>query len=279
MKTAIAVMGWNRADHLANLLTSLERNGSKHDLWIFIDGPRAGCSNEQRQRVNQCVELADLEPTANVVTAYMNGGPSKSLLSQMDYLFSKGYARVIQFCDDLLLSPHYVANVDHMLDVFEKDQRVGAVSAFGSRKHPDHDPYLDCYTSMANMIGMATWHDRWQQYAEEAGRLCLEAKEGWEDKRKLFEEMYGSGIPQDISLSCDGLLYCSMLKRNQMPVSTVANCLRHVGVHGEFTTPVTYKNLGWSEMPFCKEKIKIKHPGKSFFEDAIPKLKQQYGIS
>lgn len=271
-------MAWNRSDHLANLLTSLDKNSHKHDVWIFIDGPRCGCTNEQRNAINRCVALAEAENTAYVVSSFTNAGPSKALLSQFDFLFAKGYHRVIQFCDDLILSPEYIGNVDHMLNIFEKDTRVGAVSAFGARQHPNHDPYLNCYTSMANMIGMGIWYDRWQQYAHEAGRLCLEGKEGWDDKRRLFEEMYGSAIPKDMSLSCDGLLYCSMLKRNQMPVSTVANCLKHVGVHGEFTTPVTYENLGWGRLPFCKDKIRIKHPGKSFFDDAIPKLKQQYGI-
>lgn len=279
MKTAIAVMAWNRVDHLAGVLTSLELNQHKHDLWVFVDGPRCGCSNKLRNSIQQNIDLASLEDAANVITSFTNAGPSKALLSQMDFLFAKGYHRVIQFCDDLILSKEYIGNVDHMLDVFEKDNRVGAVSAFGSRQHPDHDPYVNCYTSMANMIGMGMWHDRWQQYAEESGRLCMEGKEGWDDKRRLFEELFGPNIPKSLSLSCDGLLYCSMLKRGQMPVSTVANCLKHVGVDGEFTTPVTYENLGWGRMPFYEGKIRSKHPGDSFFNDAIPKLKQQYGIA
>lgn len=279
MRTALAVMAWNRVDHLGKILTSIDENNHKHDLWVFIDGPRVGASPQSRQSIKDNIALAKLESTAEVVYSYSNAGPSTSLLSQIDYLFSIGYGRVIQFCDDLDLSSEYIGNVDYMLDQFEKDQRVGAVSAFGSRKDPEHDPYLDCYTSMANMIGMGIWADRWQQCVSEVAQFCKLGHESWTEKRQLFENLYGKGINPELSLSCDGLLYCSMLKRGQMPVSTVANCLRHVGEEGEFTDKKVYEELGWGKMPFHKGKVRNKKPDKSFFEVAIPQLKQQYGIA
>ena len=280
MKTAIAIMAWNRHKHLSAVLTSLERTGHHHDVWIFIDGAPAGCSGELRSEIKANVDLAELECEARVVTSFTNAGASKALLSQMDFLFrEKGYARVIQLCDDLELSPYYIHNVDHMLNVFEKDQRVGAVSAFGSRFHPHHDPYLNCYTSMANMIGVGMWHDRWEQCTEEVHRYCEIGKESIPEKQQLFKELYGQRIKDDMSFSCDGLLYCSMLKRGQMPVSTVANCLKHVGVDGAYTTPVIYDQLGWAKMPYHEGKVEIPHPGNAFFADAIPKLLEVYQMS
>lgn len=273
MKTAIAVQAYNRPDELKITLDSLKANKSKHDVWIWVDGPNPKANEETVSKVSQSLDVARKYRGASVSAGMVNNGANTSLLMQMDYLFNvRKYDAVIQLCDDLMLSPNYIANVDTMLSMFQGDQRVGMVSAMGARQKEEHDQHLNCLTSISYQIGIATWSDRWLRWRRHVGMFVEKSSRDDYDGMREIVEKFGANTSVT-GVSCDALLYSIMLWEDSIPVSTVANCLKNIGPVGAFSNEDTYEDQGWSKMPFYQDLIKVDYPEDKFFIEALETLR------
>ena len=274
MRTAIAVQAYNRPDHLKVTLDSLVKNRTRNDVWVWVDAPANNADQATQDLVMSCYNVASSYKGFRTSACMTNLGANVALLMQVDYLFSVAkYDAVIQLCDDLILSPNYIRNVEKMLKVFNGDQRVGMVSAMGSRPKGEHDQYLDCYTTMSYQIGIATWKDRWARWRRHVQSFVDRCSNGDANGMKGLVERFGANV--DVTgYSCDALLYALMLFEETIPVSTVANCLKNIGQEGACSTVEMYNSQGWDSMPFYEGEVNASYPAFNFFTDALIKLRQ-----
>lgn len=160
MKAPIIIFGFNRPHSLFRLIESLRTNPTYNDreIFVYIDGHR---NEEEKENVDQVEDIA-LKLTKNVVRSKTNKGLARSVIDGISEVISK-YGRVIVLEDDLVLMPGCLNYMDEALNIYESDQRIFSVCAYGLKvkrpKNYNGDVYLGIRSSS---WGWATWKDRWQ---------------------------------------------------------------------------------------------------------------------
>ncbi len=160
MKTPIVIFGFNRPLSMGRLIDSIKTNPTYNDreIFVYIDGHR---TDEEKIKVDQ-VEKLGRTLTPNVIRAKTNKGLARSVIDGISEVISK-FGRVIVLEDDLVLMPGCLNYMDEALDIYESDQRIFSICAYGLKiKRPKNytsDVYLNVRSSS---WGWATWKDRWQ---------------------------------------------------------------------------------------------------------------------
>ena len=169
MKTAVAIFGFNRKDHIENLFKSiLETNDfSDLDFFIFIDGPR---NDNDLLKVNEVLTfLADnksISFTEKLISP-QNKGLASSIISGVTGLFDRGYDSLIVLEDDLILSKDYFSFMKACLTKYQNDPDIYSASGYNypsSRlKIPESYPYDIYFSYRPHSWGWGTWKEKWSQ--------------------------------------------------------------------------------------------------------------------
>ena len=146
MKRAIALLAWNRPDYQLQVFESV-KNAAREgwDVHIFIDGllsvDRSVLAEESIDKWRQAVCIAkDCFPDASISVNSTNLGCSVQWTGVMSTMFDTlGYEEVCFIEDDLVVTPDYFLNCEHLSDVFKGRDDVGLWSCFGQSENPIHD--------------------------------------------------------------------------------------------------------------------------------------------
>jgi hypothetical protein len=200
---ALAIFAYNRPQHLARCLASLELNHGlmNLDIHFFIDGPKSDNDKQKLIHVNKIIEaFAERHSNCTVHFAKTNQGLRKSVILGLQSIFSK-YSSMIMVEDDLILSSDFLEYMTHLLETFAGDPRIGSISGFReSRFHPCIKKDL-LAARRHSCWGWATWRDRWNEISwvevvddmQFSRDLQLLGTIGW-DLKKIYIEQHKGNI-------------------------------------------------------------------------------------
>ncbi len=164
----IVVFGYNRADMLKNLFTSLEKNENveKMDLFIFLDipdrkKPRDIPLSEEVIAYVSAYQAVSKFKNVEIEVAKQHKGLADSIISGVTKIINQ-YGKVIVLEDDLEVSDDFLDYMQRGLDFYEKDKRIWSVAAHTPELKRlqlyQHDVFL---TMWAESLGWGTWKNRW----------------------------------------------------------------------------------------------------------------------
>jgi hypothetical protein len=286
LKKAIVLMAYNRPDYFIQTCLSVKPQVTDEDVIIFLDGAVNTEKGESSARNAKLVERSraialEVFPKARIYQNSVNAGCGLQWAAMLSTVFDfLHYDEIIAIEDDLVLSSHYIGTVNKMLYKFKDDFRVGVVSAISERTKEEHDPYLDCLTTCGHLWGIGIWKSRWAMWRDDMAKWSsVFHKHKESDIQKVIDHIRSLGGKKSEGAVNDSMLYNIMLKNNQTPVSTVANCARYIGKTGAHGTEEYYDERGFSEIPLHEGPVYYNEPDGEFFKDAQKSLKEIYGFN
>lgn len=160
----VLIIGFNRPQHLQVLLNRLANLGVD-DLYVAIDGPR---NPEEELLVAECREMVrDIDWASRVHTNFQktNLGCGLGVTTAITWFFDN-VERGIILEDDIVPHPTFFDFCSELLDRYENDDRVFAVS--GCNLVPPEgleDPEAAYrFAQITHVWGWATWRRAWQQH-------------------------------------------------------------------------------------------------------------------
>ena len=244
MTEAVLVMAFNRPDHLGTLLERL-REVEPSRVYLAVDGARPDREGEA-ERVQACRDLAaTIEWPCEVHTLFQdtNLGCGLGVTTAITWFFSHEERGII-LEDDIIPDPSFFVFCTELLDRYEHDGRVFAVSGCNfvpaeGLSHPDQ-PYR--FSRVPHIWGWATWRRSWSLHrldiADWRGRLPLS---------RLWREV-GHSIPGTVYWAStfellarkqvdtwDGQLVLAAMASGQLTATTNVNLVSNIGF-GESAT-------------------------------------------
>lgn len=160
----VLVIGFNRPEHLGQVLQRLREVGVAN-LYVAIDGPR---DSRDEEVVRQCRQLiTDIDWVPNLTTLFQeaNLGCGEGVSAAITWFFDN-VDRGIILEDDIVPTPSFFDFCTELLDRYENDERVFAVS--GCNLVPAEaleDPDASYrFAQITHVWGWATWKRSWRQH-------------------------------------------------------------------------------------------------------------------
>jgi len=244
-------MAFNRPDHLRILLMRL-REVQPTRLYVSIDGPRTTRPGEADQ-VMACRNLvAGIDWPCEVRTNYQddNLGCGLGVSTAISWFFSHEERGII-LEDDIIPDPSFFPYCTELLDRYEHDERVFAISGCNfvppeAQGHPER-PYR--FSQVPHIWGWATWRRSWQQH-----RLDIA---GWRTQlppTKLWARA-GHSLPASIYWAStfellarkevdtwDGQLVLASMVSGQLTATSNVNLIENIGFGETATHTVEDRN-------------------------------------
>ena len=241
---AILVIAFNRPDHLAQVIDRL-REVEPEKLYVAIDGPRADRVDEA-DRVEACRELvATVDWSCQVRTLFHeeNLGCGRGVSSAITWFFEHE-PRGIILEDDIVPDPSFFPFCEDLLDRYEDDKRVFAIS--GCNFVPPEGltdptaPYR--FSQVPHIWGWATWRRSWAHHDLDISdwRERLSPWQLWGTVGKSVPgTVYWTGTfellgRQEVD-TWDGQLVLAAMESGQLTATSNINLIRNVGFDAEAT--------------------------------------------
>lgn len=167
----IALFVYNRPEHTKKTLETLKQNvlSESSRLFIFADGPKEGCRQEQIERIAKVREIIRSDRWCGEVNIYespVNRGLGESVRAGVTQILSQ-FGKIIVLEDDLLTSKGFLSYMNKALDFYQKYPAVFSIGGYTYPKEkmriPEDYPF-DTYVCLRNCSwGWATWKDRWDK--------------------------------------------------------------------------------------------------------------------
>ena len=159
----IVVMSFNRPEYLVQVLDSLMAQAGcgidSRPVYLFQDGLRNPFSNRahgKQELIEESVEaFVRRVPHGTVMASPHNLGVALNFERAERFVFEELAAPSAIFLeDDMVLSPHYIATMERLLEAHADDARVGYVAAYG-------DYTLPLAEQVKNISGLLAMHHNW----------------------------------------------------------------------------------------------------------------------
>lgn len=284
MSPPIAVMSFNRPDLLAEVLGSLKTQTIKVEpstIHLFQDGAPSKSNNELQMK---CVDVfRSIFPEGNIHFSEVNLGVALNFERAETLFFDKlktDYA--IFFEDDLVLSPHYLAALDQMIQFALQDDRIAYVSAYGNHKAPlaDQQARAGDTIPMGHKWGFALTRRQWlrqkpiiDKYLDIVRQRPYSGRDN-QAIRALFESLgYTSpGTSQDAAKDVASLVL------GTTKLNTFACFGKNVGAVGLHSNPEFYEKEGFGKTELLDREPQINRPSSDFINYLIRAQRRQLGV-
>jgi hypothetical protein len=184
----VLLVAFNRPHRLSALLDRL-RAVAPARVYLAVDGPRRDVAGEAELVAETRGLATAIDWTSDVRTLFRddNQGCGRGVSGAIDWFFTSE-ERGIVLEDDLLPEPSFFSFCQELLERYEDDRRVWAVSGCNFVP-PEHIGGAASYrfASYPHVWGWATWRRAWQLY-----RYDLR---GWRTGSSLHQVWRGSGSP------------------------------------------------------------------------------------
>ncbi|MCX6181894.1 MAG: glycosyltransferase family 2 protein [Bacteroidetes bacterium] len=186
----IVLFVYNRPEHTQKTLDFLSKNllAEKSTLYIYCDGPKENCSDENLSKINQVramVKSVKCFGKVTIVEQIENRGLAESIICGVDEILEK-HGKIIVLEDDIQTSKYFLQFMNEALTMYENEEKVlsiGACNFFANdASTPDtfFIPIPDCW-------GWATWRNRWKLFERDGKKLLQQLQEkDLMDKFNLF---------------------------------------------------------------------------------------------
>lgn len=161
----IVVFGFNRPEHMENMLESLCKNPESEDSKVifFIDG----YDNKNDELINKTIEVAKKDwgffnKTINI--RERNYGCKFNIIEGVTEVL-KNYESVIVLEDDLILGENFLNYMNTSIEKYQSSDSVWAVSGWG---HPQliNMKSGSSFSSLTSPWGWGTWKNNWNIFIE-----------------------------------------------------------------------------------------------------------------
>jgi hypothetical protein len=244
VREPVLVMAFNRPDHLSVLMERL-REVQPSQLFVAVDGPRPAREGEA-ERVQACRDLvATVDWPCEVHTLFQesNLGCGQGVTTAITWFFEH-VERGIILEDDIIPDPSFFPYCEELLERYENDERVFAISGCNlvppeSQSHPD-EPYR--FSQVPHIWGWATWRRSWSQH-----RLDIS---GWRQElppaklwRRAGRSMPGAAFwgatfemlaRKEID-TWDGQLVLASMSSGQLTATSNVNLVENIGFGDQAT--------------------------------------------
>lgn len=159
----LLLMAFNRPDHFEQLIERL-RETQPQRLYVAVDGPRPGhpTDSERVAKTRELVQSIDWTDDLQTLFQGTNLGCGAGVSAALTWFFAHE-ERGIVLEDDILPQPTFFDFCSELLDRYEHDERVLAISGCNfvppeHQTHPD-EPYR--FSRVPHIWGWATWRRSW----------------------------------------------------------------------------------------------------------------------
>lgn len=247
MDEPILVIAFNRPDRLATLLDRL-RALQPTRLFVAVDGPREGRAGEAAlvQECRDLVSTVDWECEVQTLFQDRNLGCGLGVSTAVTWFLGE-VERGIILEDDLVPDPSFFGFCTELLDRYETDERVFAVSGCNyvpasGLTNPDA-PYR--FSRVPHIWGWATWRRSWTDYRLDISdwRMRLPLSRLWRASgRSPAGTVYWSGVFRTLGRgeidTWDGQLVLAAMARGGLTATSNVNLVENVGFGAEATHTV-----------------------------------------
>ena len=269
MKAPIVLTAHNRPEYLKLVIDSLAGQCDDRDTFCFIDGPRF---KEDVDKVIECYEICKNDlPNAQTFCANQNLGVAFLMKAAREKAFEENDFLIL-IEDDSVLQPHYIRQLDMLIDKFRDDERVAMINCFGEH-HRSKTSHRYSYINYTDDLDLKT---PYREQEENKDKLILmdhlwayamrkssyekiyDIMEGyWQllpqeyrarPHQLIHEHMSKFGIdPNKIVSSQDSCTSSAFAARGMIKLSTFTNNFEYIGATGEHSRPEFFKKAGWDD--------------------------------
>lgn len=269
MKTPVVLTAYNRPDYFKKVLDSVSSQCWDRKVYCVIDGPRF---KEDIELVKKSFELSkEIIPHCETVVASSNQGVAKIMKYARESVF-RDHEFLILIEDDSVLQPHYIQQLDLLIDKFRDDERVSMINCFGEHhrsKKTYRYSYIDYTGEQNNKVSFKEQvnnkdklilMDHLWAYAmrRSSYEKILDIMEGFwallpqeyraRPHSKILEYMSQFGVdPNKIVSSQDSCTSSALISRGMIKVSTFTNNFEYIGETGEHSRPNNFREAGWCD--------------------------------
>ncbi len=225
----LILFAYNRPELVAKTLASLQdcRGVGQTHLWVFLDGPKSDKDARLVKQVKEVVQSANRFKSIEVKEAKANMGLAKSTILGLSEVFSRYEAAIIME-DDLEVAPCFLEYMNHYMQQYKEESKVGSVQAFSFPVGETSEVYfLKKFTS----LGWGTWRRVWE-------KMCwdVEVLIGQVENKKEFD-FYGSypfyeQLLQQKKGEIDSWavrMYASLYNQNLLSMYPAKSLVKHIG--------------------------------------------------
>lgn len=240
----VLVMGFNRPDHLRVLLDRL-REVQPTTLFVALDGAREHKPGEA-DKVQACKDLiGGIDWPCEVRTQYQerNLGCGRGVSTAISWFFSQ-VERGIILEDDIVPDPSFFPYCAELLDRYEHDERVFAISGcnFVPPQFQSHPEHAYRFSQVPHIWGWATWRRSWEQHRLDiAGwpRDLPPTKLWARSGRSLPAAVYWASTFELLARkqvdTWDGQLVLASMVSHQFTATSNVNLIRNIGFDDQAT--------------------------------------------
>lgn len=250
----ILVMAFNRPDHLRVLVDRLHEIGPE-SVYFAVDGARTGKPREAEQvaQCRQMIEDIDWIPNKSTLFQDANLGCGRGVTTAITWFFANEEAGII-LEDDIIPDPTFFPYCAELLDRYQHDQRVFAISGcnFVPAQFQTHPELPYRFSQVPHIWGWATWRDRWSHH-----RLDIS---GWQKElppvelwRRTGRSVSGAAywastfelLARGEVDTWDGQLVLAGMVHRQLTATSNVNLIRNIG----FDELATHTREDRNELP------------------------------
>lgn len=250
----ILVMAFNRPDHLRVLVDRLHEIGPE-SVYFAVDGARTGKPREAEQvaQCRQMIEDIDWIPNKSTLFQDANLGCGRGVTTAITWFFANEEAGII-LEDDIIPDPTFFPYCAELLDRYQHDQRVFAISGcnFVPAQFQTHPELPYRFSQVPHIWGWATWRDRWSHH-----RLDIS---GWQKElppvelwRRTGRSVSGAAywastfelLARGEVDTWDGQLVLAGMVHQQLTATSNVNLIRNIG----FDELATHTREDRNELP------------------------------
>ena len=169
-KTApIVYFAYNRPEHTQKTLQVLSecRNAENSILYIYIDGPKEGASDQTLKNLNEVKIIAAQKEwcgKVHIIISEKNKGLFNSIVQGVTETVNK-HGKVIVVEDDVLVFPGFLNYMNSALELYENTPEVMHISAFSRAEFAGLSPEASTYFfNQTSCWGWATWKRAWDKF-------------------------------------------------------------------------------------------------------------------
>lgn len=240
----VLVMAFNRPDHLQVLLDRL-RQVQPPMLYVAIDGARPA-RDDEAERVQACRDLVgtvDWDCEVQTLFQESNLGCGLGVSTAITWFFAHEERGII-LEDDIIPDPSFFPYCAELLDRYEHDDRVFAISGCNfvppeAQTHPG-DAYR--FSQVPHIWGWATWRRSWAQHRLDIGdwRKQLPPSRLWARAgHSLPASVYWASTFELLARkevdTWDGQLVLASMVSHQLTATSNVNLIENIGF-GETAT-------------------------------------------
>ena len=231
-------MAFNRPDHLRVLVDRLHEIGPE-SAYFAVDGARTGKPHEADQvaQCRQMIEDIDWIPNKSTLFQDVNLGCGRGVTTAITWFFENEEAGII-LEDDIIPDPSFFSYCAELLDRYQHDQRVFAISGcnFVPAEFQTHPELPYRFSQVPHIWGWATWRDRWSHH-----RLDIS---GWQKElppmelwRRAGRSVSGAAywastfelLARGEVDTWDGQLVLAGMVHQQLTATSNVNLIRNIG--------------------------------------------------